>query len=199
VTIEVVRPVYLLLDTSGSTVRDRWIGACNSVLPHVVEALEGRQSKGSDVLYHLSLMTYGTTVSLEIGLAEVNEIRALPALSAEGLSSLASALAALAKVVQDDAAQLRSDGFTIAPPSATVIMHGLPTDRASYLLASRLALEEASPSPCLHAVCSAGTDPLVLRGLGFHRWSFVQEADASTELAATVSNALICDDAPALP
>ena len=97
-------------------------------------------------------------------------------------------------MVEADAAQLRSDGITVGYPTATVIMQGLPTDRPSDLLAARLALEEASPSPCLHAVCSTSTDRLVLRGLGFHRSFFVDDADASNTLAAAVADALVCDD-----
>ena len=188
------QPIYLVIDTSGSTVRDRWIDACNSVLPRVVESLEERQGHRSEQAYLLCLLTYATTATLQFGLMDVSEINTLPALTPGGFSSLASALALLNEAVIADMIQLRSDGMGYAVPKVTVVMHGLPTDSASELVTIRSQDSGGSPSMCLHAVCPVGVDPLALRGLGFHTATFVEDASASSKLAAAVVGALVCDD-----
>jgi hypothetical protein len=144
----VLRPVYVLLDTSGSTVRNGFVSACERVLPQLVDTAGQRPG----VL--LSVLTYGTQAEVLLSISEPGDISFIPALRPAGLSSLASGLQLLAGSVRQDIAQLTADGLACLPPGMLVIADGLPTDPAAGLLAARDALDTAVaglPGPAAQA------------------------------------------------
>lgn len=133
----VLRPAYVLLDTSGSTVRNGFASACEQVLPRLVDAAGRRPG----VL--LSVLTYGTKATALLAISDPADIRLIPGLLPAGLSSLASGLRLLADSVGQDVAQLTADGLVCLPPSALVVADGLPTDPAADLMLARDALDAA--------------------------------------------------------
>jgi uncharacterized protein YegL len=182
-----VHPVYLVIDTSGSTVIDRWIDSCNSVLPHLMEALEGRAEKS----YRLSVLGYGTEASVLLGLSEVRTVDLLPALWSRGFSSLASAISLLNATIRADMNQLKEDGVEHSPPIAAVVLHGLPTDSAESLLEACRALRDAMPSLRMVAVAPAGTDPVSLAGIGIIYHRLVAAGEAAAQLGPAVVDTVL--------
>lgn len=132
-----LRPVYVLLDTSGSTLRNGFAPACEEVLPQLVDAAGRRPG----IL--LSVLTYGTQAKALLTISDPANIRFIPELLPAGLSSLASGLRLLAESVRQDTAQLTADGLVCLPPSALVVADGLPTDPAADLMTARDALDAA--------------------------------------------------------
>jgi uncharacterized protein YegL len=132
-----LRPVYVLLDTSGSTVRNGFAAACEQALPQLVDAASRRPG----VL--LSVLCYGTQAKALLTISDPADIRFIPELLPAGLSSLASGLQLLAESIHQDTAQLTADGLVCLPPSALVVADGLPTDPAADLVAARDVLDAA--------------------------------------------------------
>lgn len=133
----VLRPVYVLLDTSGSTVRNGFAAACATALPQLVHAA-GRHP---GVL--LSVLTYGTQAQTLLAISDPAEVHFIPELLPAGLSSLASALRLLARSVRQDTSQLTADGLVCLPPGALVVADGLATDPAADLMSARDELDAA--------------------------------------------------------
>jgi uncharacterized protein YegL len=132
-----LRPVYVLLDTSGSTVRDGFSSACERALPQLVDAA------GRHPGVRLSVLTYATKAQSLVPISVPDDIGFIPVWVPAGLSSLASGLWLLAESVRQDTSQLAADGLACQPPCALVVADGLPTDPAADLLAARGALDAA--------------------------------------------------------
>lgn len=183
----VLRPVYVLLDTSGSTVRNGFAAACATALPQLVDAAGRRPG----VL--LSALTYGTQAKTLLPISDPAEVRFIPELLPMGLSSLASALRLLAGSVRQDNSQLIADGLVCLPPSALVVADGLATDPAADLMSARDELDAAvaelngsaapAPTPVYTSLPDDG-DWLAVAGL---RMTFRPLAPGTPgELAASV-------------
>jgi len=181
-----VEATYIVVDTSGSTVTDRWIDACNSVLPHVMEALEADGANGTDRRRHISVITYGTESDVVLRLSEVDGIDLLPGLWADGFSSMAAGLETLARTAASDLAQLRSDGFAVEAPTAVVVAHGLPTDPPGHVIEVRRSLGDLVEGIRVVGVAPEGTDPLALAGLGLEPFRLVPPESAGSMLPAAV-------------
>jgi uncharacterized protein YegL len=157
---DTTRAVYLVIDTSGSTVLEGFSEACHQALPLLIDAAAAGEG------IRVCLLGYGCSAQVLLRLTMATEVQVIPPLAVGGLSSLASALTTLAQVIQDDQAQLEADGIGWPDPSVLVLADGLPTDTDQDLLAARDALDSAVGSTLLvHAALPAGTDELVMAGL----------------------------------
>ncbi|MET7970919.1 hypothetical protein [Micromonospora sp. NPDC005305] len=148
-------PVYVLADTSGSTVRDGFHEGLHLALPHLVRLAE---DQGLDT--RICLASYGDDATLQVPLIGARDLTMIPRMPAGGLSSLAAGLRMLVRVVSHDLRQLRSDGITTGRPVTLVVAHGLPTDRDQQVLAAREPLDSD-----LHVVAPLGEDHLAFAAL----------------------------------
>src|SRR4051794_33555622 len=109
--------LYVLTDTSGSTVRGGFNAGWNRALPSlvtVVERIAGPQT-------FISFLSYADDASVRIALQRVGDLEILPVLQAGGLSALASAFRLLARTIDEDCAQLAADGLGFEPPVAILV------------------------------------------------------------------------------
>jgi hypothetical protein len=146
--------MYVLADTSGSTVRDGFHEGVHLALPHLVHLAEARGVR-------FCLAAYGDDARLQVTLIGAGDLTMIPRMPAGGLSSLAAGLRAVAAAVEHDVRQLRSDGIEPGPPVTLVLAHGLGTDRDEQVLEARGALIGD-----LHVSAPAGEDRLAFTGLG---------------------------------
>jgi hypothetical protein len=158
-----VRPVYLLLDTSGSTGRAGFADGRDQAMPLVVD--QAARLGGLAV----AVLIYGTRADTLVWLSDPADIKLIPAVRPGGLSSLAAGLRLLADSVRSDTARLAADGVDCLPPVALVVADGLPTDGAGALLDARAELATAltdagATAPPLFAA-PAATDRLAVAGL----------------------------------
>jgi uncharacterized protein YegL len=133
-----VRPVYLLLDTSGSTVRGGFAAGLGQAMPMLIDAA----ARHGGLL--LAIIGYGTRAETLVWLSDPADISLIPEVPPAGLSSLAAGLRLLADSVRADASRLAADGITCLPPAALIIADGLPTDPATALLEARADLDDAT-------------------------------------------------------
>ena len=132
-----VRPTYILLDISGSTVRGGFAAARDQAMPMLIDAAAG------DGGLLLAILGYGTQADTLVWLSDPAHIKLIPEIPPVGLSSLAAGLRLLANSVRADAARLAADGIACLPPAALIVADGLPTDPAPALLEARSQLDDA--------------------------------------------------------
>jgi hypothetical protein len=158
------RPVYVLLDMSGSTVRGGFAAGRDQAIPLLID--EATRYPGLLV----SVLRYATQADTLVWLSHPEDIKLIPATVPAGLSSLAAGLRLFAASAREDAARFAADGIACLPPVALIVADGLPTDPADQLLAAReeldVALTEAGglASPPAFAA-PAYTDRLAVAGL----------------------------------
>jgi hypothetical protein len=165
-----LRPVYVIRDTSGSTVRGEFALGCEQAMPLLVDAAARQRG------LLLSVLAYGTRADTLVWLTEPADIELIPSVTPAGLSSLAAGLRLLAASVPADASRLAADGVDCLRPAVLVLADGLPTDPAAELLDARSALDDAldaapfskadgitDPVPVFAA--PGDTDPLAVAGL----------------------------------
>lgn len=182
-----VAPLYLVLDTSGSTVRGRWIDDLNQMVPQIVEVMEASIGDWLPGEAFLSIISFGTSVDIQLPLTRLSDIQVLPALVAQGFTSLAGAFDLLTAVVDADMAQILSDAMTCSVVTAILVLGGLPTDAPTRLLHSRRALTTACPELRLGAVLPEGTDPLPVHGLSVDSMAFSEGGkDLAPQVIATL-------------
>lgn len=183
------RPVYVLIDTSGSTLRGDFAAGTQLALPQLVDAAASHPG------LLMSVLAYGTQADTLVWLTEPAGIGLIPAITPAGLSSLAAGLRLLADSIREDAARLAADGIRCLPPAVLVLADGLPTDPAADLLGTRSALDDAldaaarsaanGPVSCPSTVFAAprDTDRLAVAGL---RMTFEPlDADTPADLASS--------------
>lgn len=146
--------MYVLADTSGSTVRDGFHEGVHLALPHLVHLAESRGVR-------FCLAGYGDGARLQVTLIGAGDLTMIPRMPAGGLSSLAAGLRVVAAAVGHDVSQLRSDGIEPGRPVTLVLAHGLGTDRDEQVLEARRPL-----AGDLHVSAPAGEDRLAYAGLG---------------------------------
>ncbi len=189
-----VWPVYLAIDTSGSTRRCGLISALNDALPHIIEGLEARQSFQLSVRF--CLVSWNTEATVLVGLSELSTLEGIPELVPGGFSSLASALRRLRADVEFDLGQLAADGVKHKRPACILLADGLPTDRHENLLegCSILVGTRNAGSPFVHLVTTTRIDPLAIAAFGFDGATSVHEsiglADTSIRIAGVILGAL---------
>jgi Mg-chelatase subunit ChlD len=181
--------VYLVIDTSGSTVRNGFGQACNQALPGVVAALE--ECCGPSA--RLGLIAYGTAARCLVPLTPVADLEIIPALRPAGLSSVAAGLRLLATTLATDRHQLGADGVSAGGTLAVLVTDGLPTDPGGDVLAARDRLAAVSPvPPRLHVTVPPGIDALAIAGLGgtVHPLAGTGPAEVAASLVAAVRAAV---------
>lgn len=189
-----VRPVYILLDTSGSTVRGGFAAARSQAMPMLIDAA----ARHGGLL--LAILGYGTRAGHLVWLSDPADIRLIPEVIPSGLSSMAAGLRLLADSVRTDTARLAADGMTCLPPAMLIVADGLPTDPALVLLEARSALDDAiadaaatqhpgAPAASLAPVFAAppDTDRLAIAGLRMDFYPLA--ADTPDALAGSVAAA----------
>lgn len=132
-----VRPVYILLDTSGSTVRGGFAAGRSQAMPMLIDAA----ARHGGLL--LAILGYGARADTLVWLSDPADIKLIPEVPPAGLSSLAAGLRLLADSVRADAARLAADGIACLPPATLIVADGLPTDPAPALLEPRSELDDA--------------------------------------------------------
>jgi hypothetical protein len=172
-----VRPVYIVLDTSGSTVRGGFAAGLSRAMPVLIDAA----ARQGGLL--LAILGYGTRADTLVWLSDPADVQLIPEVLPAGLSSMAAGLRLLADSVRADTARLAADDITCLLPATLIVADGLPTDPAPVLLEARSALDDAiadavaaqhqaAPAGSLVPVFAAPpeTDRLAIAGLGmdFH-------------------------------
>ncbi len=170
-TAGAARPVYVMIDTSGSTLRGGFAAGSQRALPQLVDVA------ASHLGVLMSVLAYSTRADTIVWLSEPASIELIPAVTPAGLSSLAAGLRLLADSVGHDASRLAADGVPCLPPAVLVLADGLPTDPAADLLDARSALDDAlgaagrgaanggAPGPAPVFAAPPGTDQLAVAGL----------------------------------
>ncbi|GAA1740273.1 hypothetical protein [Luedemannella helvata] len=154
--------VYLLVDTSGSTVLHDVNAGCNLALPAIVEAISSTCGPAA----RLCIISYGTGASLRLPLTAVADLVSLPGLEPGGLSSMAAGLRLVAETAAADRERLAADGLRYADPVIVIVVDGLPTDLPADVLLARDAIDTTSGDPPqVHIVAPPGVDVLALSGL----------------------------------
>ncbi|MBO3737808.1 vWA domain-containing protein [Actinoplanes flavus] len=148
--------VYLLLDVSGSTVRNGFHQRAAQALPAVVDRIE--RARGDQAW--LGMVTYADQAALLIPLTRVTGLHHLPVPRPGGFSSLAAGLRMLASCTAHDTDQLAADGFATPRPIVVIVADGLPTDRDTDVLAARAALDAD-----VHALLPGHVPALAAAGL----------------------------------
>lgn len=185
------RPVYVMIDTSGSTRRGGFAVGSQLALPQIVDAAASHPG------LLVSVLGYGSRADTLVWLTQPAGIELIPAVTPTGLSSLAAGLRLLAESVGQDASRLAADGIVCLPPAVLVLADGLPTDRAADLFDARSALDDALDA-AVHRAADSGalgpapvfaapldTDPLAVAGL---RMTFEPLARGTpADLAASVA------------
>ena len=141
-------PVYVLADTSGSTVRDGFHEGLHLALPHLVH-------HAGHLGIRFCLASYADDGRVRVPLMAARDLTLIPRMPAGGLSSLAAGLRALTGAVRHDAAQLQSDGIEPGRPVTLVVAHGLATDNDEQVLEARRPLDGE-----LHVSAPLGEDRL---------------------------------------
>lgn len=185
-----VGPVYLVIDASGSTELDNWIGWVNALLPALVEQLEVVEEQQTHEI-RLSTLTFGTVAAVHVPLTATSAIDFIPSVQTSGFTSLSSAFRLLASTIAEDDSGLVADGYEVIPATACFILQDLPTDPPDQVIDALAELETRIDRGSLRAVCRAGTDPVALRGLGFLNPTYVREATDLSALAASITHALV--------
>ncbi len=163
------RPVYVMLDLSGSTVRGGFAACRDQSIPALVD--EAGRHPGLLV----SVLGYATEASTLVWLSDPADIELIPGVAPAGLSSLAAGLRLLADTAREDMARLAADGLACLPPAALIVADGLPTDPPDDLLAARSLVDDSLAdvgglaAPPVFAA-PAPTDRLAVAGLrlNFH-------------------------------
>ncbi|MGX6603195.1 hypothetical protein ACWKSP_13795 [Micromonosporaceae bacterium Da 78-11] len=152
--------VYLLADTSGSTVRDGVNEGWHLALPQLVAVAEryGPDSR-------ICVLTYADEATLQVPLISAHDLGMIPWMPPGGLSSLAAGLRLLARVIGADLRQLSFDGLTSGRVLTLVVAHGLPTDPVDEVLEAREPLDGTPHGTALHVIAPPGEDTLALAGL----------------------------------
>ncbi|MGH3192580.1 MAG: hypothetical protein ACRDPY_35645 [Streptosporangiaceae bacterium] len=189
-----VRPAYILLDLSGSTVRGGFAAARDQAMPVLIDAA------ADDGGLLLAILGYGTQADTLVWLSDPADIKLIPEVPPVGLSSLAAGLRLLANSMRADAARLAADGIACLPPAALIVADGLPTDPAPALLDARSELDDAiadavasqltdvqvdSPAPIFAA--PPDTDWLAIAGLRMDFYPLT--TDTPDALAASIAAA----------
>jgi hypothetical protein len=192
-----VAPIYLLLDTSGSTARSRFVTAYNRCLPQLVDTLSSRTAPEP----RLSVITYGTPAAVVLQLAPPAEIQHIPMLRPGGFGSLVAGFELLLRTMRSDLSQLEADLCTFDQPLAVVVGDDLPPDRAGPLLAARQALGRLGEgrAPRLGVVMPLTVDFLPVSGLRPAAFAAVP-GDPVAELGKTLGDFLSgCLDVAPVP
>jgi uncharacterized protein YegL len=163
------RPVYIMLDVSGSTVRGGFAACRDQSIPALVD--EASRHPGLLV----AVLGYATEANTLVWLSDPADIELIPGVTPAGLSSLAAGLRLLAHTAREDMARLAADGIASLPPAALIVADGLPTDTPDDLLAARGLVDDSLAdvgglaAPPVFAA-PAPTDRLAVAGLrlNFH-------------------------------
>jgi uncharacterized protein YegL len=179
--------LYVLVDTSGSTIRGQVNAGVNMALPQFVACVEERFGSAG----RFCLTSYGTDAVMRVPLARAADISFLPQLAADGLSSLAAGLTAVARAVAADRGQLLADGEDVPTPAVVVVADGLPTDAGDVLMDARDSLDEAGVRE-VDLVVPDSVDTLAVAGLRVRRHTLTtgDPAGACGSMVAAVRRAL---------
>lgn len=128
--------VYVLADTSGSTVRDGFNEGWHLALPRLVALAE---ASGPDS--RICFLSYDDEAQMRMPLIKAQDVTMIPWMPPGGLSSLASGLHLLARTTREDRQQLGTDGIPIGSVATLVVAHGLPTDSDDDVLAARESVQ----------------------------------------------------------
>jgi uncharacterized protein YegL len=171
--------LYLLIDTSGSTVRHHVNAGVNLALPGIVAAVEDRYGSTG----RFCLASYGSVANVHVPLTRAVDVALLPTLPAAGLTSLAAGFAAVGEAVVADREQLAADGEVPGAPAVVVVADGLPTDSGAALLAARAALDAAGVAD-VDLVVPSSVDALVVAGLRVRRHDLDLSSPSSVAASA---------------
>jgi uncharacterized protein YegL len=125
----------LLLDVSGSTVRDGYIDHLNQAMPLIVDEVAHRERDSRP--HYLSVSTFASESQTLITLDDPTRIEHIPALRAGGLGLLSSGLTLLGVAIEQDALQAVADRMERRAAARIVILtDGMPVDSSESLIAT---------------------------------------------------------------
>lgn len=190
-------PTYLLLDTSG-TMKDHE-QTLNETLEHVHLSLV--ESPRVAEFAHISIISFNTDPHLVLEMTDIEEVRALPALSCGGLTNFGSAFDLLGERINIDVPALRSAGMAVLRPAVFLLTDGLPSDARTW--ASRFAALVDPAWPRRPHVITFGFGDATSESIGgmatkaaFLAKNNFQEKEALTSMLTTLLNTLVAS-APA--
>jgi uncharacterized protein YegL len=190
-------PTYLLLDTSDSMADHEQ--TMNETLEHVYFSLV--ESPRIAEFAHISIISFNTDPHLVLEMTDIEEIRALPALSCSGLTNFGPAFDLLRERINIDVPTLKSMGMAVLRPTAFMLTDGRPSDAETW--AARFA-ELVDPAwPRRPHVITFGFGDATSESIGgmatkaaFLAKDNLREKEALTGILTTLLNTLVAS-APA--
>jgi uncharacterized protein YegL len=175
--------LYLMVDVSGSTVRQGFLAGVTRALPAVV----GDLAQDHDAESRFGVLTYATEAAVLIPMTRICDLDVLPAPAAGGLSSLVAGFDLLADVARQDRAVLMADGLPAPRPTVLVAADDLPTDRDEDVLAARDRVDAD-----LHVALPGDVPALAVAGLRAtrHRLALGAPEQVAASLCTAVRTAL---------
>ncbi|WP_433227980.1 vWA domain-containing protein [Actinomadura formosensis] len=124
---QIVMPFYLICDVSYSMTND--MPALNDGVKRLRRAIVA-ESVVDDVA-QICVMTFSNDAKVVVPLSQMSET-AIPELAVEGGTNYGSAFRELARVIEDDRAKLKAQGYRVFRPCAFFLTDGEPLDRDWY-------------------------------------------------------------------
>ncbi len=190
-------PTYLLLDTSGTMAAHE--KTLNDTLEHVYLALV--ESPRVAEFAHISIISFNTDAHLVLKMTDIEEIRAVPALSCGGLTNFGSAFDLLGERINIDVPALKSAGMAVLRPAVFLLTDGLPTDAETWAARFAALVNPAwSRRPHVITFGFGGATSESIGGMAtkaaFLAKNNLQEKAALTSMLTTLLNTLVAS-APA--
>lgn len=174
-TSAVIRPVYLVIDTSYSLAGGP-IEALNAQLHESLLTLQADGSVAQSTW--LAVMSFDTDARLVVPLTAVADIPAVPHLPARGTTAYRPAFALLSEQIAVDMARLNKQGHEVLRPAVWFITDGSPVDSGWREVRSTLVAEDNPYRPEIVALGVGDVQPSIIASVAT-RLALVADESAS--------------------
>ncbi|WP_440065571.1 vWA domain-containing protein [Streptosporangium sp. OZ121] len=175
---EQVLPFYLVCDESGSMGGDP-IDAINRELANLYNEIASNPVVADKV--RLGIIGFHTTADVILPLTDLNEVRSIPELTAQGVTNYGAAFSLLRDTIEQDIKELKQAGHVPFRPTVFFLTDGLPTDdwHAEH---RRLTDPGFSARPTILAFGFGDAEPATLREVMTFR-AFIADDGATPDKA----------------
>jgi uncharacterized protein YegL len=144
-------PVYLVADQSESM--SPHIDQVNKGLSSIRRALLAQPMTAAKV--RLTIVGFSDTATASLHLADLRGVEGLPRLVGEGPTHYGAAFDELRRLIPEDVAKLKADGYAVHRPAVFFLSDGEPTDDPTWTEAHR-RLVDRSATPAAPNVIAFG-------------------------------------------
>lgn len=171
--------VYFVADESGSMGRN--IGELNEGLAALHDALQRESFAAAKVRF--SVIGFSDTAFTYLEPADLRVLQGMPTLTAQSLTSYASAFDQLNYRISVDIPSLKAQGYTVHRPAVFFLTDGLPSGHEDWRAArTRLLAQSAAPNILAFGIGDA--DPATIIELATrHNFAFVAARGVDTGAA----------------